>query len=185
MLARKSLVVLEDASLSLDCRAELSKANENYESMDCKVAIQELEAQRFAGSVSAVEGSVNGVDVISVILEMEILENFGVPEAKKEPVVVVPDEKKNIAHDWRQLFRSKKSLGALQYFAPSCEDGRVVVKPPREAIEEGILKWSSSLVGQFLDKPLPFYIVERTVDNLLAQYRKVAVFLLENGLYFF
>jgi hypothetical protein len=83
------------------------------------------------------------------------------------------------------LFRSEKSLGALQYFAPTCEDGRVVVKPPREAIEEGISKWSSSLVGQFLDKPLPFYIVKRTVDALWAQYGKVEVFLLENGLYLF
>jgi hypothetical protein len=72
----------------------------------------------------------------------------------------------------------------LQYLAP-CEDGKVVVKPPRAAIEEGILKWSSSMVGQFLDKPLPFYIVNRIVDTMWAQYGKVEVFLLENGLYLF
>jgi hypothetical protein len=79
----------------------------------------------------------------------------------------------------------EKTLGALKYFAPSSEDGRIVVKPPNEAIEEGILKWSPSLVGQFLDKPLPFYVVKRTVDSLWAQYGKVEVFLLENGLYLF
>ena len=61
----------------------------------------------------------------------------------------------------------------------------MVVKPPKEAMEEGILKWSPSLVGQFLDKPLPYYIVKRFVDNLWAQYGKVEVFLLENGLYLF
>jgi hypothetical protein len=60
-----------------------------------------------------------------------------------------------------------------------------VVKPPKEAIEEGISKWSPSLVGQFLDKPLPFYIVKRTVDSMWAQYGKVEVFLMENGLYLF
>jgi hypothetical protein len=39
--------------------------------------------------------------------------------------------------------------------------------------------------GQFLDKPLPYYIVKRTVDTLWASFGKVEVFLLENGLYLF
>jgi hypothetical protein len=73
----------------------------------------------------------------------------------------------------------------LQYFEPSREEGKVVVKPPKVAIEEGMLKWSSSLVGQFLNKPLPYYIVKRTVDTLWASFGKVEVFLLENGLYLF
>ena len=59
------------------------------------------------------------------------------------------------------------------------------MKPPKEAIEEGISKWSTSLVGQFLDKHLPYYIVKRAVDSIWAQYGKVEVFLLENGLYLF
>jgi hypothetical protein len=82
-----------------------------------------------------------------------------------------------VTQDWRKLFQHEKSIGALQYFAPSCEDGRVVVKPPLKAIEEGISKWSPSLVGQFLDKPLPYYIVKRTVESIWAQYGKVEVFL--------
>jgi hypothetical protein len=94
-------------------------------------------------------------------------------------------EQKKTRLDWSQLFRSEKSFGSLKYFAPSREDGKVVVKPKKEAMEEGILKWSPSLVGQFLDKPLPYYIVKRFVDNLWAQYGKVEVFLLENGLYLF
>ena len=43
-------------------------------------------------------------------------------------------------------------------------------------MEEGILKWSPYLVGQFLDKPSPYYIVKRFVDNMWAQYGKVEVF---------
>lgn len=43
------------------------------------------------------------------------------------------------------------------------------MKPQEEAIQEGITKWSPSLVGQFLDKPLPFYIVKRYVNCMCGQ----------------
>jgi hypothetical protein len=117
--------------------------------------------------------------------EEENLSNLGCSKPKKEMLVANKLDQKNLAQDWRQLFRSEKSLGALQYFAPSREEGKVVVKPPKVAIEEGILKWSPSLVGQFLEKPLPYYIVKRTMDNLWANFGKVEVFLLKNGLYLF
>jgi hypothetical protein len=87
--------------------------------------------------------------------------------------------------DWKKLFNSVKSFGSLSYHEPTRMDGRVVVKPPREAVEKGISKWSSSLIGQFLDKPLPFYVVKRSVDNMWAAYGKVKIFLMENGLYLF
>jgi hypothetical protein len=86
----------------------------------------------------------NGVEVGP---EVEVLSESGCFEAKGEILVVDKLDHKNLAHDWRQLFRLEKSLGALHYFAPSREEGKVVVKPPKEAIEEGILKWSPSLVG--------------------------------------
>jgi hypothetical protein len=59
------------------------------------------------------------------------------------------------------------------------------VKPLIEATEEGISKWSSSLVGQFLDKLLPYFIVKRIVESIWAQYGKIEVFMMENGLYLF
>jgi hypothetical protein len=73
----------------------------------------------------------------------------------------------------------------LQYHEPTRLIRKVIVKPPMEAIREGIVKWSPTLVGQFLEKPLPFFLVKRTVDSLWANYGKVEVFLLENGLYMF
>jgi len=76
-------------------------------------------------------------------------------------------------------------LGSLQYFEPKRQDGKIIVQPPKEAIEEGISKWSSSLIGQFLDKPLPFYVVKRTVESIWASYGSVEVFLLDNGLFLF
>jgi hypothetical protein len=87
--------------------------------------------------------------------------------------------------DWRQLFQSKNSFGSLQYHEPNHQNEKNIVQPPKEGIEEGILKWFSSLIGQFLDKPLPFYVVKRTVENIWSAYGSVEVFLLENGLYLF
>jgi alkyl hydroperoxide reductase subunit AhpC len=70
-------------------------------------------------------------------------------EFPKVGIVVssVKADQKSVTHDWRKLFQKEKSIGTLQYFAPSLENGKVVVKPPIEAIEDGISKWSSSLVG--------------------------------------
>jgi hypothetical protein len=48
--------------------------------------------------------------------------------------------------------------------------------PPEEAIEEGITKWKSILVGQFLDKPLPFFLVKKSVAIMWKQHGKVEVF---------
>jgi hypothetical protein len=42
-----------------------------------------------------------------------------------------------------------------------------------------------SLVGQFLDKPLPYYLVKKAVDTMWKQFGKVEVFLLENGMFIF
>ena len=61
----------------------------------------------------------------------------------------------------------------------------MVVQPPQEAVAEGIAKWESSLVGQFLDTPLPFWLVKRTVDGLWGQFGKVKTFSLDNGLFLF
>lgn len=59
--------------------------------------------------------------------------------------------------DWRALFQKEKTLGKLQYFPRVKMNGRMIVKPPLEAMEEGIAKWSPSLIGQFLDKHPPFF----------------------------
>jgi hypothetical protein len=60
-----------------------------------------------------------------------------------------------------------------------------VVKPLVEDVEEGIARWKSSLVGQFLDKPLPFFLVKKAVEQLCSQYSKIKVFSMENGVYIF
>ena len=38
---------------------------------------------------------------------------------------------------------------------------------------------------QFLDKPLPYFLVKKTVDSIWKQFGKVNAYLLENGMYIF
>lgn len=87
--------------------------------------------------------------------------------------------------DWRGLFNSDRSLGNLQYFPPVKKDGKVFVSSPEKDVEEGITKWKTSLVGQFLDKPLPFFLVKKSVAIMWKQYGEIEVFSLENGMYIF
>uniref|UniRef100_A0A2N9IVN5 Reverse transcriptase zinc-binding domain-containing protein n=1 Tax=Fagus sylvatica TaxID=28930 RepID=A0A2N9IVN5_FAGSY len=104
---------------------------------------------------------------------LEVVGEYAMPTAKLE-------------QSWRDLFLKKQRLGEkLQFHAPTRVGAKVVVKPPQEAVDEGITKWESSLVGQFLEKSLPFWLVKRTVDALWGQFSKVETFSLENGLFLF
>ena len=87
--------------------------------------------------------------------------------------------------DWRGLFQSENAGVSLQYFELDVIDGKVVVEPPSEVIEKGIFKWSFSLVGQFLDKPFPYYHVKKAVDIMWKHFGKMEVFLLDIGMYIF
>jgi hypothetical protein len=181
---QETKVAMDDTLRSVECDVDVSE-EKNCDLLshgDQLENVLEEDEQRLIATQSPV------IELKHDVAEEVGLHNIdvsGVKEGISEVVCETGDVHKNSAQDWRQLFRSEKSIGTLHYFAPSCEDGKIVVKPPKEAIEEGILKWSSSLVGQFLDKPLPYYIVKRTVENLWAQYGKVEVYLLENGLYLF
>ena len=64
-------------------------------------------------------------------------------------------------------------------------DGKLVVKPPAEVVVEGIDMWKRCLVGQFLDKRLPFPVVRSLVDKLWGKKEMPDISTTENGLYFF
>ncbi|KAK7852750.1 hypothetical protein CFP56_038003 [Quercus suber] len=50
-------------------------------------------------------------------------------------------------------------------------------------VQEGIAKWFTNLVGQFLEKPLPFLLVKKSVQGLWCLFGWVEVFSLDNGLF--
>lgn len=45
---------------------------------------------------------------------------------------------------------------ALQYFAPSVVNEKLVVNPPEEVVLLGSEKWKDCVVGYFIDRKLPF-----------------------------
>ena len=87
---------------------------------------------------------------------------------------------------WKNLFSvPNKTNGQLRYSKPHRTDGKIVVKPPEEAVMEGIDMWKGFLVGQFLDKRLPFPVVRSLVNKLWGKKEMPDISTTENGLYFF
>jgi len=88
--------------------------------------------------------------------EMPILDGPEIPEVD---FINVPK-----VGDWANLFKTDRTMGSLQHFEPKKNGGKTCVFPPDAVVEEGIVKWSSSLVGQFMDKPLPYFLVKKSVE---------------------
>ena len=86
---------------------------------------------------------------------------------------------------WNTLFSvPAKTNGPLQFSRLQSADGKPVVKPPAEAVMEGIDMWKGCLVGQFLDKRLPFPVVSSLVNKLWGKKEMPDKSTTENGLYF-
>ena len=87
---------------------------------------------------------------------------------------------------WKNLFPVlEKTSGQLQFFKPHIANGKLVAKPPVEAVNEGIDMWKGCLVGQFLDKRLPFPVVRSLVNRLWGKKEIPDISTTENGLFFF
>ena len=87
---------------------------------------------------------------------------------------------------WKSLLSMPvKTGGPLQFYRPHCADGKLVAKPPVEAVDEGIDMWKGCLVGQFLDKRLPFPVVRSLVNRLWGKREMPDISTTENGLFLF
>ena len=92
----------------------------------------------------------------------------------------------NPVKSWKSLVSIPvKSGSPLQFYRPHCADGKLVAKPPVEAVNEGIDMWKGCLVGQFLDKRLPFPVVRSLVNRLWGKREMPNISTTENGLFFF
>ena len=91
-----------------------------------------------------------------------------------------------LVKSWKSLVSMPvKSGSPLQFYRPHCVDGKFVAKPPAEAVNEGIDMWKGCLVGQFLDKRLPFPVVRSLVNRLWGKREMPDISTTENGLFFF
>ena len=87
---------------------------------------------------------------------------------------------------WKNLVSMPvKTGGTLQFYMPHCTDGKIIAKPPVEAVNEGIDMWKGCLVGQFLDKRLPFPVVRSLINKLWGSREMPDISTTENGLFFF
>ena len=87
---------------------------------------------------------------------------------------------------WKSLVSMPvKTGGPLQCYEPHYADGKLVAKPPVEAVNEGIDMWKGCLVGQFLNKRLPFPVVRSLVNRLWGKREMPKISTTENGLFFF
>ena len=67
---------------------------------------------------------------------------------------------------------NRNQLVNCKFFEPTKVNDKIVVKPPAKAMEHGIAKWNTSLVGQCLDKPLPYFLVKKTLEAIWSQIWK-------------
>ena len=87
---------------------------------------------------------------------------------------------------WKSLVSIPvKSGSPLQFYRPHCANGKLVAKSPAEAVNEGIDMWKGCLVGQFLDKRLPFPVVRSLVNRLWGKREMPEISTTGNGLFFF
>ena len=88
--------------------------------------------------------------------------------------------------NWRSLFVNRpKPCTPLVYSNPSRVDGKVIINPPSEAVEEGLGIWEGCLVGQFFDKRLPLHVVKIVVERLWGMHEMPEISTTDNGLYIF
>jgi hypothetical protein len=62
---------------------------------------------------------------------------------------------------------------------------KIFINPPDDVVEEGISQWRSCLVGQFMEKLIPYYLVKKSVALMWRQYGDIEVFSMENGMFIF
>ena len=87
---------------------------------------------------------------------------------------------------WSNLFSlPAKTGGPLHFHKPHCADGKIVARPSAEVVNEGIEMWKGCLVGQFLDKRLPFPVVRSLINRLWGKKEMSDISTTENGLFFF
>ena len=136
----------------------------------------------------AVESNVKSIRDNSVVLGYkEKLDTNGLVSIDKtHSISPPPPVGESEVHNWKSLsLNEHHETHKLNYFAPICKDGKVVVQLPISAVKDGISKWVPSLVGQFLGKPLPFHLVKNAVEKLWGKYGSVQVYSVENGMFLF
>ncbi|KAF7145034.1 hypothetical protein RHSIM_Rhsim04G0043700 [Rhododendron simsii] len=74
---------------------------------------------------------------------------------------------------------------ALQFFAPSVINEKIVVQPPEEVVTLGNEKWKDCVVGYFIDRRLPFKSVKDIAERIWSKFGLIDVLSNDEGFFFF
>lgn len=69
-----------------------------------------------------------------------------------------------IENSCKQAFLGNSELSKLSYYELEMLNGKLVLKPLREVLDEGVKTWSSSLVGQVVGKQLDQKLIYNIVN---------------------
>jgi hypothetical protein len=73
----------------------------------------------------------------------------------------------------------------LDLFQPCFENGRLMVKPPKDVVAEGCVLWGNTLVGQFVGQRLHYQAVHSIAHKIWGNMGLEEVLSTESGFFFF
>ncbi|KAK3184871.1 hypothetical protein Dsin_032157 [Dipteronia sinensis] len=73
----------------------------------------------------------------------------------------------------------------LKFYQPIQSGNRKCVSPPLEVVEDGFKTWKNYLVGNFIEKKLPFSLVYNIAMRIWGNRGLLEVLANEKGFYFF
>lgn len=92
------------------------------------------------------------------------------------------------AHSWADMVKleeTKVEKIKLQYFEPKIIEGKVKVAPPPGTAKKSAKDWEYCLVGHFVDRKLPFHVVQNIAQRLWEKDGIMEVFANNQGFDFF
>ncbi|KAG5531584.1 hypothetical protein RHGRI_026261 [Rhododendron griersonianum] len=115
--------------------------------------------------------------------------------AEKEKVLVLPPPAAagiSLPHaplpvSWKDkvVVNTSAPRMALEFFAPSVINEKIVVQPPEEVVTLGNEKWKDCVVGYFIDRRLPFKSVKDIAERIWAKFGLIDVLSNDEGFFFF
>lgn len=79
--------------------------------------------------------------------------------------------------------RDKISGAALEYIAPTIEDGENVIKFTKDEVASEIQRWEHSVVMYVLGTKPPFVVMKAFVEQKWRKYGRMEIYLLKTGVY--
>ncbi|CAK9177348.1 unnamed protein product, partial [Ilex paraguariensis] len=116
-------------------------------------------------------------------------QNEGKADGRKWPTqkpkwrqIVQPGNQANPSSKEHEISRSHVKL---KYCKPAKDGDEIFVSPPNEVAQKGYSNWEHCLVSYFVEKKLPYSVVNAIVHKICGQMGLMEVLANDKGFYFF